>query len=166
MKKLNGRQILLHFIAALLFVYGFALLFSLTDISLFKMLEPGAKPGFIYSLTTGKVPMEEFNRYVFYTTTSWIWGLAVAFLFSLGITLKKRWFWMDPAIAFLLAFLVCKHPLSNQYPGWHTTIFMELVPWSVFWHTTIGLLSIAAALGVFFSKKANNFITRAASRLQ
>jgi len=159
-KRLNGRQIVVHFVAAWPFIYAFNLLAYLTDLSLFKMLAPDKKPDFLQTLEDSKIPMDELTRYFFYLNTGWFWGLCIAFSISLGITLKKRWFWLNPIIAYFLAYGIFKNPLNIG--GWHTTIYLRTMPWSIFWFLTAGLLSLAAGCWLFFSKKVNEFITKAA----
>jgi hypothetical protein len=119
LRRINWRLILIHFIAIWLFMEAFRLFASLYDYKFIHALRYAASnshhiyEGFnklnqLYPNTNLAVRLAED---VVRLTLMQFWGLIGAFLVSLSITLKMRWFWLNSVIAFaagLVIFLLRK----------------------------------------------------------
>ena len=166
-KRLNWRQIVIHFLATWLIMYSFKLSSYLIDIGHFKTIMPGNKPDLIQALKGSIVSLDEFEDYIFLTSSFWFYGLLLGLLISLIISIKRHWFWFNTIISscgvyFIFSFrvyFIYGMPFHEKYSaGWHTTIYSNNIPPSIFWHTTIAVLCLAAALWMFFSRRMNRFI--------
>lgn len=162
-KRINWRQVLIHFLAAWPIIYAFKLLSALSDIFIFKSFIPGNKPEFLQAINEGQVSLEEFTRYVYITNTFGFWGYLLAFLISLTISIRRNWFWVNSIIASFGIYMIYLNPLGQKYTtGWHTTIYPNLIPTSIFWYVVTAGLCLAVGLWLFFSRRANNFIGQTA----
>ena len=111
LRKLNWRLILIHFLAIWLIMDAFRHIASLYDYNFFvsisksnpthwtlKEIRPLAN---IYPdldiRIAGNALRIQLLAFI---------GLLGAFLFSLAITLKMKWFWLNSVIAFIAAFLI------------------------------------------------------------
>jgi len=77
-------------------------------------------------------------------------GALACFLISLAISIKKRWYWINSLIVFLVAFLLQRFHLF----GWYYLSGIFLAPGSLFKEYTIGYFLvnglIMLALGMLF----------------
>ena len=163
LKRINWRQILVHFLAAWPIIYAFKLLSVFSDISIFKLFIPGNKPEFLQAMNEGQVSLVAFTRYVYVTSTFGFWGYLLAFLISLTISFRRHWHWANSIIASLGIYIIYQNPLGRKYTtGWHSTIYPNPIPTSIFWHIVTAGLCLAVGFWLFFSRHANNFIGQTA----
>lgn|GEM_PF-6294650 len=71
LKKLNWRQILIHFLAIWLIMYSFKLSSYLINIRIFKMIIPGNKPDLMQAFREETVSWEEVKTYIYLTSSFW-----------------------------------------------------------------------------------------------
>ena len=158
-KRLNWRQILIHFSAIWLFIHSFQLSSYLIDLHLFKMIIPGNKPDLMQALKDQTVSWDEVKTYIFLVSSFWFYGLLLGFLISLITSIKRHWFWLNAIIPSCGAYFIYRMPFHGKYPaGWHTTNYSYDIPTSIFWYATVAILCLAIGLWMFFSRRMNRFI--------
>jgi hypothetical protein len=92
--------------------------------------------------------------------TSGYVGLLVAFIISLSISVKSKWFWLNSLIVFLLSYVLTRFDLN----GWHYLKFLFLAPGQYFdsystWNSLAnGLPMLTIGVLLFFLKLTNRFI--------
>jgi hypothetical protein len=169
-KKLNWRQILIHFLAIWLIMYSLKHSSYFIDMRIFKMIIPGNKPDLLQALKENTVSWDEVKTYISLTSSFWFYGLLLGFLISLIISIKRRWYWVNTIISSCGVYLIYRMPevffnyrmsFDKKYSaGWHTTIYPNYITPSIFWYTTVAVFCLAAALFLFFSKRVNKFIAK------
>ena len=123
LRKLNWRLILIHFLALWLFMDAFRLFASLYDYNFlhalkhaFSTLKGSSKAlndlRLLYPNTNlAERLADDLKR----MTLMQFVGLLGAFLISLRVTLKMRWFWLNSVFAFFAGFLIFKY--YRSIPG-------------------------------------------------
>lgn len=159
--KLNWRHILLHFIAACLMGLAFQQFSFLSDMSKFDALSILRNSGAtkLEAYLKGKnFTMADVIIYFYYAKSGWVIGALIAFIISLAITKRKRWFWINSPIAFLATFIIGR----LNYLDWNLKlIFLQPKPILLSNSSYLlisGVLLLILAFFLFFSKKSNHFI--------
>jgi uncharacterized membrane protein YkgB len=149
--KFNWRLIIIHFLASCLFLLAFREFMYISDYqyfkSAYKLIEKNNWHFDGHRIET------DINNIDY----AGLVGIVLAFIISLAISIKRRWFWVNSLLVFLIAFLtarfVVKIPLGFyiSYLYFHT-----LHRWVELTVTATIILSIA--LGLFFSRYSMKFI--------
>ena len=161
-QKLNWRQMLMHFVATWFFIYSFRQLAFLTNVKKYQAVQI-----LIYS---GESKFSEFLKhtnftfaqvitYFFYANDAWLIGLLVAFVISLIIAKRWKWFWVNSLIVLLVVFTLKR----LDFLGWSYLKEIFLEPGHLFHNTALyllvnGLVLLALGIFVFFYGPFNNFI--------
>ena len=158
--KLNWRQVLIHFFGAWLIAQSFPLLTKLCSIKSYENLQiiTGNDKEKIQLLLNNDFYNDAFF-YFWFTEATWILGLLAAFIISLVIAKRKKWFWVNSLIVFILLFVLMRWKIS----GWGFLKYIFLAPGEIFrsnllWLLTNGLVLLGLGLFVFYYKKFNDFI--------
>ncbi len=158
--KLNWRLVLIHFIATWLIVHSFPLLAKLYDIELYENLWIiiGDDKEKIKGLFNNDVYLRSF-QYFYLTEATWIIGLLTSLIISLVIAKKKKWFWVNSLIVFVLMFILMRWNIS----GWQYLKIIFLTPGEIFKNNflmllTNGLILLGLGLFVFYNKRFRSFI--------
>jgi hypothetical protein len=157
--RLNWRQVVIHFIATWFFMYSFQTLAILHDTNLVDIFRQVGEHGLRNAINENKISASDLTYFTMWTTLANIAGLLVAFIISLTISFKRKWFWFN---SFLV--LVFVHILGRlDLLGWAYLKKIFLVPGEIFANTklqflTDGLLLLALGLLTFFLTKTNKFI--------
>ena len=158
--RLNWRQILLHLIASIFFVHSFHSFSYLYDINITNILQHSYGQPAEKIFTENKINILQLNYYSLWTGISGFIGLFVAFLFSLIISLRRHWFWLNSLIVVLLAYALYRlNLLGMTYVTqfrWHVA---QKVNNSIAVFLIAGLILLLSGLLTFFLKKTNKFIT-------
>ena len=157
--KLNGRLIVIHLIACWFFIYSFLMFSYLHDHEFLQLVLNHPKNWF-------KDPqIRHFNASAIFIDALWISlskpiGLLTGFLISLTIVIKKKWYWVNSLIVFLVAILLLRYHLF----GWHYLSYVFMAPGSLFkeysiWYfLTNGLVMLAIGMLILFLKQVQQFI--------
>ena len=154
LSDLNVRQLVIHFVATWLLIYGTHTLASLYD---FKFLYND------YALQNSMIFKERFGTDMFIIKTTGYAGLITAYIISWQLAATKNWFWANSVIVFLFAFLL----YYFNYSGWGKLQYIFLAPGQVFSGlsnaiTIIfnGIIMLAMGLYLLLSKKVIAYISR------
>jgi hypothetical protein len=112
--KLNWRQVLIHFVAFWFFIYAFQTLSYLYNIKLVDVLRYSHGHPSNETYINNGITASDLSYFALRTSASGIAGLLAAFVISLIISLKRRWFWVNTLMAFILTYLLYEFNLS----GW------------------------------------------------
>jgi hypothetical protein len=172
LQKLNWRLMLLHFLAMWLFTYAFKTVGIVYDYDFFRFIKEhyhqnqsdnflkalaNAYPGRTAARLALDVALDNLRVQLLRTT-----GLLSAFLVSLAITIRMRWFWPNSLIAFLAAIAVYEY--YETIPDYLSpTFYISYFPLkldSVWGLVIAGGISLVVGLWLFFSKKVMRFISR------
>lgn len=156
--KINWRLIVMHFIAACLFIYAFKILVSLHDHKFVLNV--------IDLRNAGSFDPARLTCDVMWLNLSGPAGLVVACLISLFLCIKKGWHWANTLIVAIIAFLLDKFDLL----GWSYLQSVFVAPGDLLnlpspWYYLLnGGIVLAFALVMFFSKGAKQFIGTSESK--
>ncbi len=165
-QRLKWRQILIHFVAAWFFLYAFQTLAFLYNVRMYDALSKIANANgksSSFDLKGENFTIGEAITYFYYATATWFVGLIVAMVISLRIAKKRKWFWVNSLVVFLIIIFLKQQELL----GWSFLKKIFLSPGEIFkgsaYYTTLylltnGLLLLAAGIFIFFNKKINEFI--------
>jgi hypothetical protein len=149
--QLNGRLMVIHFIAFWFFIYAFQTLSFLHDYSFLYLGEN--------SFNGERLPARFSGDMEFIRQAGNI-GLLVAYIISWSISTKREWFWLNSVIIFVLAFV-----LKNfGWLGWKYLSHVFTAPGNVFKEHSVvsywinGFVMLAIGLLIFFSKKLIRYI--------
>ena len=151
--RLNWRLILIHVIATWFFIQSFFILSFLHDV---KGIE----------VFTDKWQTESFDETRYKNVMYWMYtspyvGLLVAFIISLSISIKRKWWWLNSLLVFILSYMLKRLDLD----GWHYLKIIFLTPGQFFNHHSAwyylanGLPMLMLGFVLFYSKWTNRFIT-------
>lgn len=155
LSKMNWKIIVLHLLASWFFMTGFFTLSFLTNIQIaeaFKSFIP-----FTGAAWWGN----SVNSFVLTIYFAGFAGLIISFIVSLFICIRKKWFWLNALIVFLLSILLYKFywefwNMARPF-AWFIGEKME----SIFLQFLInGIMLLGIGLFIFFSKWNNKFIQR------
>lgn len=162
--KLNWRLILIHFIAAWFFMHFFQTLAFLSDIELVDMIKNKAESDFVSTIKKNDVCSSRLLYLSISISLGNTVGLLVAFIISLIICIKRKWFWLNSLIVFISAYTLSWFNLL----GWTYLKNIFLSAGELFNNTTTqvlinSLILLTLGLLFFFFPALNRFITKRAS---
>ncbi len=152
LSKFNIRQLLIHFAAFWLFIYAFQTLAYLYDFN------------FLY-LTTAQADVTAIQRVQFDSSIvelAGYFGCITGYVISCIISIKRGWFWLNPAVIFVLAYI----PKLNNLLGWTVLKKVFLLPGSMFsahrpaYYIINGGIMLIIGCLLFFSKRIKLFIDK------
>jgi hypothetical protein len=158
---LNWRQIIIHFVASCFFVYGFKTLATLYNLELLESFLYSIQGHKMEVLNSKKYESSDISNLFIFPYYFAIIGLFVAFLISLIISIKKKWFWFNSLIMLILTYLLYRIDLL----GWS---YFRNVFWVLgklfndnFLSVLVnGTLMLIVGLLFFFSKISTRFIEK------
>jgi len=169
--KLNWRLILIHFLAIWFFSVSFRSLAYLYDYKFLHLLQKSI----LGSHWNSKTMMHAYPHVgvrisidaLRISLLAFV-GLLAAFLLSLGITLKMRWFWLNSVLALLGGFVLLRYYRSipgifepTYYVGYIKYIFPHNVDF--IWKFGItGMIVLLLGFLLLFSKYSISFIDKGA----
>ena len=157
--RLNWRHILLHFFAFWFFIYSFETFSFLLNTNLIDAYRKSN--GHLLS-DMSKLNSLDTETLTYFLLSKIFFGLAVllvAFLISLFLSIKRRWFWGNNLVVLIIIYTMYRFDLL----GWS---YLR----SLFWYTgqkfsdaTIeftlnGMILLIPGLLLFFLKQSNRFI--------
>lgn len=155
--KLNWRLILIHLLACWFFYYATVELAILYD---YKFL--------IHLMIThyrGNTDFVRSNFDILWMGMAELISILIAFLVSLVVSIRKKWFWLNSVIVLLSAFglMILWARLKVRFTPWHYLKQIFLTPGEIFdntvWFFVInGSVLLAIGLCLFFLKSVNRFI--------
>ena len=163
-KKINWRQILVHFVGMTFLIFSLEQLSYLFNIDMFETLRKSTsiEDENIKELIQKKGwTFGEFVSKMFYLSFYWLLGLFFGLIISMSISIRKKWYWLNSFIAFLLAYFLIKQGIL----GWNFLKVIFLMPGKIFNNLTLYLATnatilIVTGLFIFYNKKINNFISK------
>lgn len=156
--RLNWRQIVIHFIACCFFIFAFTTLSYLYDTKIVDIARH-ENLDFDEALKQNKLTTLDLTYFVLWTSNSGTIGLLVAFIISLIISIKHRWFWVNSFIVLLTIFFLIR--ITDFGWGYLRKYFWALG--QLFSNTTTeliinGILLMGIGLLIFFANWTNQFI--------
>jgi hypothetical protein len=156
--KINWRQIVVHFVACCFFIFAFTTLSYLYDTKIVDIVRQ-SNFNFDEAIKNKDVTALDFAYFAIWTSTSGTVGLLAAFLISLIISIKRRWFWVNSLIVLLTIYFL----MWVTDFGWSYLRKYFWAPGQLFSNTTTefiinGILLIAIGLIFFFANRTNQFI--------
>ena len=158
--RLNWRQIVIHFAACVFFIFAFTTLSYLYDTKIVDIARLG-NSGLDEAVKNNKLTAPDLTYFVLWTSISGTIGLLVAFLISLFISIKRRWFWVNSLIVLLVIYFL--RWLTDF--GWSYLRKYFWAPGHLFSNTATefiinGTLLIGIGLFLFFANWTNQFINQ------
>jgi len=159
--KINWRQLLIHFVACWFFIHAFQTLSFLYNINLVDTIRQANGRDTIKILTDKGTTATELVYFQLWTSISGFIGLLVAFIISLLISLKRRWFWFNSIIILIATYAFYR--LDTLTWPYSQKIFWYLGQMSN--NSTVeflinGLILLAIGIFIFFLKTSNRFIEK------
>lgn len=157
--RLNWRQIVIHFIAFWFFIHAFQTLSYLFDTKLVDTVRQSNGQLTSRALTDKKIEASDLTYFVLWTSVSGFFGLLVAFIISVAISIKRHWFWINALISFLLMYILYRFDLL----GWTYLKQIFLYVGQKFNNSTIeflfnGIILLIIGVLIFFLRQPNKFI--------
>jgi uncharacterized membrane protein YjjP (DUF1212 family) len=158
LQKLNPRLILICIVAFWLFICAFKVLSYLKDF------------GFLHDISVGKLKLKQIDANRLSMDMLWFGlsnsiGLLIVFLFSLFISKKNQWYWINALIAFIICFLIARfqHNINGYNPAFYFNYFFgaKFGTYYIFIFSSVLMLSVALVL--LLNKRITNFINAGAS---
>jgi hypothetical protein len=151
--QLNGRLMVIHFIAFWFFIFAFQTLAFVHDYNFL----------YLASERTNRLNNHaRFLRDMGVIEQSGIYGLLTAYIISWSICTRRNWFWANSVIIFLLAFVFKVFGLL----GWNYLHSFFQLPGKIFDDTSIwgyltnGAIMLIIGLLLFFYKPLVRYIER------
>ena len=159
--KLNWRQIVMHFIATWFFMYSFQTLSFLHNLKLADLTRQSKESEIIKSLHNSGISVSEIHYFTLWIHISKTIGILTAFVLSLILWIKRKWFWVNSFIVLFFAYGLSW--FSSL--GWRYLHKIFLTPGEIFKNTlleflTNGLILLMLGLLTFFVAKSNKFIEK------
>ncbi|WP_345094602.1 hypothetical protein [Flavobacterium chungnamense] len=114
MKKINYLQIIIHFIAACIFMISATTYSRLYNIKILKLIYQNGFKNVVNDFDNYGITPNDIAYFTISTNISSFIGLTIAFLFSILLSLKKKWSIINSFIVFLLGFLVLKLDILDK----------------------------------------------------
>jgi hypothetical protein len=162
--KLNWRQLLIHFIAFWFLIYAFqtiSYLRNTTKFDLLQKLNHLNKTELSEYLKNNNTTEADLISYPYYSVLYGFLGLVVAFAVAVLISKKRKWFWINSLIVFIVMYVLWR----NEALGWIYLKGIWLAPGRLFHSSFLYLLSngiilLSVGLFFFFFKEFNAFINK------
>lgn len=157
--RLNWRQVAIHFIATWFFMYSFQTLAVLHNTNLVDLVRQTGKDNVTKALSENKISAPDWIYFTMWRDFANITGLLIAFIISLTISFKRKWFWFNSILVIVFVYTLNWFDLL----GWTYLKKLFLTPGEMFNNTTLefltnGLFLLALGLLTFFLAKTNRFI--------
>ena len=157
--RLNWRQILIHFVAFCFFIYAFQTLVFLYDTKIVDIIRQKGDQDIDTALTNNGTDASDLVWFTFLLSTSGLIGLLVAFIISLIVSLKRKWFWLNPLICLFITYFLYRF----NFLGWTYLKKIFWMPGKIFHSTTLeflisGLILLAIGIFCLFLPKVHRFI--------
>lgn len=157
--RLNWRHILIHFVAAWFFMYAFQTLATLHDIKLVDIFRQSDAGNIRNNLELNGRTVSDLSYFKLWNGIGKTPGLLIAFIISLIISIRKKWFWFNSFIVLMLMYILSWFGLT----GWKYLKRIFLKPGDFFENTTFeflinGLILLTLGLLTFFLHHTNKFI--------
>ena len=129
------------------------------DTNLVDIFRQSGKANLTKALNENKISTSDLTYLTVWTSFAKTIGLIVAFGISLTISIKRKWFWFNSFLVFVLGYILCWFDLL----GWAYLKKIFLTPGEIFRNTTLefltnGLILLALGLLTFLLGKINKFI--------
>ncbi|HEY4286271.1 MAG TPA: hypothetical protein VGN00_04150 [Puia sp.] len=163
-RRLNWRQILVHFLAAWLLTYASELFGYFRNIPFMEVLMKRDSNFTFQYIKSKNLGTTDIYSYALFVNEVWLIGLLLAFLISLNLSLKRRWWWGNSLIVIILVYFIkfaYNHFIGNHTGKWFSTISNFPIHPSVDAFVVVGGLSIIGGFWLFFSRKVAASIERA-----
>jgi hypothetical protein len=158
LSKLNIRQLIIHFIAFWLLIYGIHTLASLYD---FKFLYSD------FALKQQGEFLQRFNNDLFIIYQSGNLGIIIAYIISYRLSVKRNWYWINSIMVFIVVFAL----YFIDHLGWEHLKATFLYPGrAIFGDDSLaaviinGLIMLAAGFFLLLKKQIIDFIDRGVTR--
>jgi len=154
----------MHFMGMCFFVYAFQMLVYLIDIKLVETIRNSTAENIDSNIRDNGRTITDLFNFTSWVGVSGFIGLLLAFLISLGLSIKNKWGWFTSVITFFLTFALYKLSLlgSAYITSFFLTgslflenIFLEYALW--------GTLFLSLGALFFFSRLSNRFISKTPS---
>lgn len=157
--RLNWRQVAIHFIATWFFMYSFQTLAVLYNTNLVEIIRQSGKDSLPNTLNENEIFAADLTYFNMWTGVARTVGLIVAFIISLIISFKRKWFWLNSLIVLIIAFILGWFNLL----GWAYFKKIFLMPGKIFDNVILeflanGFIILSVGLLTFFLAKPNRFI--------
>ena len=162
LQKFNRRQLLVHFIATWFFMFSFQVLSFLHNLRLFLLIKSSVVNNQLDTASiSSKYTAAAINSYYFWTNSANNIGLLVAFVVSLIISVKRKWFLGNALLIVLLAYVL-------EYYGWLGWEWLGKVFWlpgmffkdPVYQYVINGFVLLLLGCCCFFLPPINQFINK------
>jgi hypothetical protein len=114
MSGLNWRQILIHFFASWFFMHAFVTLAYLYDIKLLDILRHSSNKDLNQKLIDNNISASDLVHFLIWIRYAGYIGILVALIISIGISIKRGWFWLNSIIVLIMSFVVYRF----EWTGW------------------------------------------------
>jgi hypothetical protein len=167
MQYINWRQILLHFAACWFFIYGFQTLAFSWDEEIAGLLRQKEGNDFLNSIMGKEGAYSRYTQIINKADTSRLVGLGVGFCFSLLVTFRHKWHWINS----VLVLAICLVLARLGWLGWSLLKYVFLTPGEVFkdsgrkYFLTNALVMVLLGTLIFILPVCNHFIKRNAKIL-
>lgn len=157
--RINWRQLLVHFVAFWFFIFAFRTLSFLTDTRLIYYIIAPFNDAVSKALSAQGVTDIDLTNYRLWISISGYIGMAVAFIISLIISLKKGWFWGNSLVLINITYLLVKYTnLGIPYIG-KVFLLLRQVFTNPLWEFSIrGIILLALGVFVFSFPRFNRLI--------
>lgn len=157
LKRLNWKLILLHFVATWFFIHSFYILSYLHDIEFTEFIIKNRNEIPVFD----EIPFDtkRMGNFFMITGVSKFIGLLVAFIISLGISLYRKWFWLNSVLVLLITYTLFR--LDFLLWDYLKVIFRFIggfMPNVILDFLVDGLVMLFLGLLIFFAKKSTQLI--------
>jgi len=161
-KKLNWRQIILHFIATTFFIFAFYEFAYLLNIDFYNVIKKSSSldsENFKELMKQKNWTYGKLISKMYYLNLFWVVGLFVSFTISLIINKRQKLYWVNSLIVFILAYVLGK----NDLLGWNYLKIIFLKPGNIFKNSELYLLTngfvlLFIGIFIFYFGKSNEFV--------
>lgn len=158
--KINWRIILLHSVATIFIILCAQQFATLNDIEIIKLVDKYGAENALKQLQKDTNSLTRIADFTFWNSMSNLIGLLTAFVLSFIIMIKKKMFWLNSLIIFIIGLLFIRLGLfKNQIIYTLFYSFGDIVPNLGLLYKFIinGTIVLIFALLLFFNKWINNF---------
>ena len=121
--RINWRQIIIHALAFWFFMYSFETFTLLFFNHLVDVLQQSSSVE--ASMHSGKITSAELTNFLLSVNAAPLIGILTAFVISLLLSIKQKWFWLNSILTLLLVLFCLKYKLTGweyikdycKYPG-------------------------------------------------
>ena len=158
--KINWRIILLHIVATIFIILCAQQFAKLNDIEIIKLVDKYGAENALKQLQKDTNYPSRISDFLLWNSISNLIGLLTAFILSFTIIIKKKMFWLNSLIIFILGLLFIRLGLfKNQIINTLFYSFGDLFPnfGLLYKYIINGTILLIFALLIFFNRWINNF---------